>query len=91
MTLTIITISATMCYVTCNVTTPPARQPSRRASSFTGRRSVQDDLTLADVDEALSHAQSVPEDERGLAWQRYVDSLLDKRVKLTDTRPAFSH
>ena len=37
--------------------------------------------TLADIDEALFHASLVPEDERGLAWQRYVDALLDQRDK----------
>ena len=48
--------------------------------------------TLADVEEALQHAAAVPEEQRGLAWQRYVDSLLDKRSKLTPERqltPAF--
>ena len=45
---------------------------------------MDDDLDA--VEEALSHASRVPEDQRGLAWQRYVDSLLDKRAKLARTQ-----
>ena len=40
---------------------------------------------LAEVDEALRHAQAVPEDERGAAWAKYVDGLLDKRARLART------
>ena len=40
---------------------------------------------LAEVDEALRHAQAVPEAERGVAWARYVDGLLDKRARLART------
>jgi hypothetical protein len=44
---------------------------------------VDDDLES--VEEALRHAAAVPEAERGVAWQRYVDGLLDKRVRLART------
>lgn len=40
---------------------------------------------LAEVDEELRHAQAVPEGERGAAWGRYVDGLLDKRARLART------
>ena len=39
-------------------------------------------ITLADVDEALSHANRVPIDERGPLWQAFVDRLLDDRNRL---------
>lgn len=38
--------------------------------------------TLAEIDEALFHASLVPEDERGIAWQRFVDALLEQRDKV---------
>ena len=41
--------------------------------------------SLDDVEEALRHAQAVPVEQRGVAWQVYVDSLLDKRVRLART------
>ena len=42
---------------------------------------MDDDLDA--IEEALQHASRVPEDERGIAWQRYVDGLLDKRARLS--------
>lgn len=39
-------------------------------------------LSLSDIDEALLHASLVPEDQRGLVWQRWVDSLLEQRTRL---------
>lgn len=41
-------------------------------------------LTLAEVEEALCHAQAVPIDQRGTAWTAYVDSLLDQRQTTTE-------
>ena len=41
--------------------------------------------TLQDIEEALHHASRVPEAERGVAWQRFVDTLLDKRTRLART------
>lgn len=35
--------------------------------------------TLAEIDEALAHANAIPEDQRGAVWHRWVDSLLDQR------------
>ena len=40
---------------------------------------------LTEVDEALRHAQAVPEDERGSGWYAMVDCLLDKRARLART------
>ena len=39
-------------------------------------------ITLEEVDEALSHANRVPIDERGPVWQAFVDRLLDDRNRL---------
>lgn len=35
--------------------------------------------TLADIDEALTHLNQVPVDERGAAWRAYLDAVLDQR------------
>lgn len=43
------------------------------------------DDDLESVEEALRHAAAVPEAERGAAWGRYVDGLLDKRARLART------
>jgi len=43
--------------------------------------------TLADVDEAIYHARSVPMSERGPVWQAYMTGLLDQRAAL-DNDPA---
>lgn len=42
-------------------------------------------LTLADIDEALQHCRAVPVEERGVAWQAFVDGLLEQRVALAKT------
>ena len=39
-------------------------------------------ITLADVDEALAHANRIPLDDRGPLWQAFVDRLLDDRNRL---------
>ena len=39
---------------------------------------------IVDVDEALTHLNQVPADERGAAWFAYLDSLLDQRPKTKD-------
>jgi hypothetical protein len=36
--------------------------------------------TIVDVDEALSHLNQVPVDERGSGWSAYLDAVLDKRL-----------
>lgn len=41
--------------------------------------------TPEEIEEALRHASDVPEDQRGLAWHRWVDGLLDKRSRLART------
>ena len=38
--------------------------------------------TLAEVDEAIYHARTVPLSERGPAWHAYMDGLLDQRAAL---------
>jgi hypothetical protein len=44
--------------------------------------------TLAEVDEALTHATRIPIEDRGPAWWAYVDSLLAQRKGLEeDTCP----
>jgi len=35
--------------------------------------------TLAEIDEALAHANAVALDDRGSMWQCFVDQLLDQR------------
>ena len=42
-------------------------------------------LSLADIDEALTHCRAVPTEDRGAAWHAYVDSLLAQRVLLAGT------
>ena len=39
-------------------------------------------LSIDEVDEALTRAHRIPEDERGELWQSIVDALLDRRVAL---------
>lgn len=46
--------------------------------------------TLAEVDEALAHAQRVPIENRGAAWYAYVDRLLEQRAQAVDLSPVFS-
>jgi len=36
--------------------------------------------TIVDVDEALTHLNRVPADERGAAWSAYLNAVLDKRL-----------
>ena len=38
--------------------------------------------TITEVDEALGHAQAIPNDERGAAWHAFVDRLLEQRAAL---------
>ena len=38
------------------------------------------DPSLAEIDEALTHANAIPLDERGTIWQAFVDRLLDQRA-----------
>lgn len=47
-------------------------------------------VTLADVDEALEHCRAIPVEERGTAWQAYVDGLLEQRkaIQAADRRIA---
>jgi hypothetical protein len=40
--------------------------------------------TIVDVDEALTHLNQVPADERGAAWQAYLNAVLDQRLKTKD-------
>ena len=48
--------------------------------------------TLPEIDEALTHAQAVPQAERGAAWVAYVDSLLEQRRGLAgNDAPLFSN
>jgi hypothetical protein len=39
---------------------------------------------IVDVDEALTHLNQVPADERGAAWQAYLNAVLDQRLKTKD-------
>jgi hypothetical protein len=39
-------------------------------------------ITLAEIDEALAHANRIPLDERGPLWQAFVDRLLNDRLRL---------
>ena len=39
--------------------------------------------TLAEIDEALGHANSVPLDERGTMWMSFVDRLLEERNQVS--------
>lgn len=36
--------------------------------------------SLAEIDEALTHANAIPLDERGAMWEAFVDRLLDQRA-----------
>ena len=38
--------------------------------------------TLSDIDEALTHLNQVPVDDRGAAWRAYLDAVLDQRKEL---------
>lgn len=40
------------------------------------------DLTLAEIDEALQHLRAIPLEERGSAWHAYCDTLLEERRRL---------
>jgi len=40
--------------------------------------------TIVDVDEALTHLSKVPPDERGPAWQAYLNAILEERLKTKD-------
>ena len=37
---------------------------------------------LSDIDEALSHLSLVPANERGAAWQAFLDAVLEQRKDL---------
>ena len=39
-------------------------------------------LDIHEVDDALTRAMRIPEDERGELWQSIVDALLDRRTSL---------
>ena len=39
-------------------------------------------LDIHEVDDALTRANRIPEDERDAMWQAIVDALLDRRVAL---------
>ena len=39
-------------------------------------------LDIHEVDDALTRANRIPEDERGELWQSIVDALLDRRTSL---------
>ena len=41
-------------------------------------------LDIHEVDDALTRANRIPEDERGELWQSIVDALLDRRVALAN-------
>jgi hypothetical protein len=40
---------------------------------------------LDEIDEALTYAQAVPQDQRGAAWYAYTDRLLEMRSTATNT------
>lgn len=46
--------------------------------------------TLAEIDEALAHAQRVPIEDRGAAWYAYVDRLLEQRAEVDTTTLTFA-
>lgn len=51
---------------------------------------AQDDLTIAEVDEALNHAKRIPIEDRGAPWWAYVNGLLEQRRRLevsTESEP----
>jgi len=39
-------------------------------------------LDLSDIDEALTHLSLVPSQERGAAWQAFLDAVLEQRKDL---------
>jgi hypothetical protein len=41
-----------------------------------------EDITLGDIDEALSHLSRVPPTERGSAWRAFMDAVLEQRKDL---------
>lgn len=41
---------------------------------------------IKEIDEALRHLSLVPEQERGPAWDAYLNALLDTRSKLEKTK-----
>jgi hypothetical protein len=41
-------------------------------------------MTVAEVDDALTRANRIPEDERGDLWAEVVDKLLERRVALAN-------
>ena len=36
-------------------------------------------VDISDIDEALTHLSLVPSNERGAAWQAFVDAVLEQR------------
>ena len=40
---------------------------------------------IVDVDEALTHLNQVRADERGAAWQAYLNAVLDQRLKTKES------
>lgn len=41
-------------------------------------------LSIAEVDDALTRANRIPDEDRGEMWQAIVDELLDRRVALAN-------
>lgn len=54
---------------------------------------VGDAATIAEIDEALTYARRVPQDQRGPGWYAFVDRLLEMRADRNtgaDLMPAFA-
>jgi hypothetical protein len=49
-----------------------------------GMSVVTTDATIGQIDEALLHLSLVPNDERGPAWNAYLDALLEQRATMED-------
>lgn len=71
-----------MC-LSCSSCETSTEAPSQAAgaSSFHEEPTL---FTLDDIDEALQHARAVASQDRGPAWQAYVDSLLEQRAKVDE-------
>jgi hypothetical protein len=46
---------------------------------------LSETATLAEIDEALTHAQQIPADQRGPGWYAFTDRLLEMRAHQQNT------
>lgn len=43
---------------------------------------ISEQATIAEIDEALTHAKAIPADQRGPGWYAFTDRLLEMRRHL---------